>query len=205
MKEVFDFIKLIASSNGGAFAITGSFIWFVFWVHGKFVKMTTKHEGFELCCKELNSRVTSVEKNINEIKGEIQYIKSTLNALMNMQQNATLPVMQSHSPLSLTDLGKQLAAGFNADAIVNRNFTTIKAKIDSEVVAKTPYDVQTYCLEKIPVFPENYLDAEALNALKDFAFNNGRTLFECLKIVGLKARDAYFASTGIEPAQTTTP
>jgi hypothetical protein len=205
MKEFFDFIKLIASSNGGTFAITGGFIWFVLWVYGKFVKMTTKHEGFESCCKELNSRVTSVEKNVNEIKGEIQYIKSTLNALMNMQQNATLPVMQSHSPLSLTDLGKQLAAGFNADAIVNRNFTTIKAKIDSEVVAKTPYDVQTYCLEKIPVFPENYLDAEALNTLKDFAFNNGRTLFECLKIVGLKARDAYFASTGIEPALTPNP
>ena len=203
--EFFEVIKAIAGSSGGSFAIVFSLFGFVLWAYGKFVKMTTKHENFEKCCSELNTRVTSVEKNVCEIKGEIQYIKSTLNALMNMQQNSSQPVMKAHSPLALTEIGNQLAAGFDADGIVKRNFLAIKAKIDAEVIAKTPYDVQTYCLEKIPVFPENYLDAEALNALKDFAFNNGRTLFECLKIVGLKARDAYFASTGIEPALTTNP
>lgn len=198
MKEVVEFVKMVASSDGGSAAIVVLAIGFVFWVYGKFIKMTAKHDSFESSCSDLRNRVLSVERDISEIKGDIAYVKSTLNTIMNSMQNAAAQaVMQSHSPLALTEFGKKLAEGFDADGIVNRNFTTIRAKIDAEVPAKTPYDVQTYCLEKIPVFPEQFLDAEALTAIKSFAFNNGRTLFECLKIVGLNARDAYFKATGM--------
>ncbi len=197
MEKVFELIMKIAGSFGGSAVITAGGIWFVFWVYGKFVKMTAKHESFEKICTDLNDRVTSVEKNVNEMRGDLQYVKSTLNTLMNMVQNSSQALMQSHSPLALTEFGKELADRMGVDAILERNFSVIKAKIDTDVVAKTPYDVQTYCLEKIPVFPENYLTAEDLAAVKSFAFNNGRTLFECLKIVGLKARDAYFKASGM--------
>jgi len=197
MEKVFELIMKIAGSFGGSAVITAALIWFVFWVYGKFVKMAAKHESFEKCCSELNVRVTSVEKSVNEMRGDMQYVKSTLNTLMNMIQNSSQALMQSHSPLSLTEFGEKLANGMGVDAILERNFTGIKAKIDAEVVVKTPYDVQTYCLEKIPVFPEIYLNEDDLTAVKSFAFSNGRTLFECLKIVGLKARDAYFKATGM--------
>jgi len=197
MNNLLELIKTVGGSNGGAFAITAGMLWFVFWAYGKFVKMTVKHEEFEKCCTELKDRVNSVETSVKKIEGEIQYVKSTLNTMVNMIQNSTQAVMQAHSPLALTEFGEQLAAGFGADAIVDRDFPTIRAKIDAEVTAKTPYDIQTYCLEKIPVFPEQFLDAEAMAVIKSYAFNNGKTLFELLKIVGIKARDAYFKATGI--------
>lgn len=197
MTEILNIVKMIAGSNGGAAVITAAFLLFVFWVYGKFVRMSTRHDAFDKSCTSLNDRVSAVEKSVNELRGDMQYVKSTLNTLVNMIQSSPQAVMQAHSPLALTPFGEQLAEGFNADDIVTRNFSTIRAKIDADVVAKTPYDVQTYCLEKIPVFPESYLTAEDLATVKSFAFNNGRTLFECLKIIGLKARDAYFKATGL--------
>ena len=197
MEKIFELITTVAGSFGGSAVITAGVIWFVFWAYGKFVKMTAKHESLEKCCSDLNGRVTSVEKSVNEIRGDMQYVKSTLNTLMNMVQNSGQSIMQSHSPLSLTEFGERMASEMGVDSILSRNFAGIKAKIDADVVVKTPYDVQTYCLEKIPVFPEVYLTAEDLSSVKAYAFNNGRTLFECLKIVGLKARDAYFKATGM--------
>ena len=197
MHQAFELVKLIAGSAAGSAVITAALIWFVFWVFGKFVKMTTKHEGFEKSCADLNTRVEKLEGTVHEIKGDMQFVKSTLNNIVNMLQTAQKPVIQAHSPLSLTEFGLKMAADMGADAILSRCFSTIKARIDADVIAKTPYDVQTYCLEKIPVFPETYLDAEAIAAIKKYAFDNGRTLFECLKVIGIKARDAYFKATGI--------
>lgn len=197
MAQFFVLVKTIAGSFGGAFAITAGGIWFVLWVYGKFVRMATKHEAFEKRCEELQSRVAAVERSVHEIHGDIQYVKSTLNTIVNMVQNSGQSIMQAHSPLALTKFGTEMANEMGADAVLDRNFSTIRAKIDAEVPAKTPYDVQTYCLEKIPVFPENYLTAEDLASIKSYAFSHGRTLFECLKIIGLKARDAYFKATGL--------
>ena len=197
MSEFMDIVKMVAGSSGGAFAITLCIVTFAFWIYGKFVRLTTKHDAFETACNTLNSRVEKLEGDMHEVKGEIQYIKSTLNTLVNMVQTSNQALMQAHSPLALTEFGEQMAAGLGVDAILARDFPTIKAKIDAEVPVKTPYDVQTYCLEKIPVFPENYLDAEAIASIKTYAFNNGRTIFECFKVVGLKARDAYFKATGL--------
>ncbi len=197
MSQFIELIKVVAGSSGGSAVITAAFIWFVLWVYGKFVRMTTQHDAFEKSCAAVNARVEKIESDMHEVKGEIQYIKSTLNTLVNMVQTSTQAVMKAHSPLSLTEFGEKMASEMNADGILERNFAGIKAKIDAEVTSKTPYDVQTYCLERIPVFPENYLDKQALDAVKSYAFNNGRTLFECLKVIGLKARDAYFKATGL--------
>lgn len=197
MGEFLQVVKTIASSDGGAAVVTAAIVWFVFWTVAKFVRMSTKHDSFERTCDQLNARVEKIESGMHEVKGDIQYIKSTLNTIVNMVQTSNQALMKSHSPLALTEFGEKMAAGIGVDEILARDFATIKAKIDAEVTTKTPYDVQTYCLEKIPVFPENYLDADALSSIKTYAFNNGRTLFECLKVVGLKARDAYFKATGL--------
>ena len=197
MGEVFQLVKTVAGSDGGAAAITASAIVFVFWVYGKFVRMASRHDDIVSRCSELNGRASALEKDVGEIRGDMQYVKSTLNTLVNMVQNGGRVSMQSNSPLSLTDFGREMAAGMKADGILSRAFPAIRARIDADVPSKTPYDVQTYCLEKIPCFPEQYLDSASLDAVKSYAFANGRTLFECMKVIGLKARDEYFRSAGI--------
>ena len=197
MGELMEIVKMIAGSNGGAFAIMIGVLFLAFWVYGKFVRLCTKHDSFENTCATLNARVERLEGDMHEVKGDIQYIKSTLNTIVNIVQGHSASPMKAQSPLALTEIGEKMAADMGADAILSRNFNAIKAKIDADVPVKTPYDVQTYCLEKLPIFPENYLDQDSITSVKSYAYNNGKTLFECLKIIGLKARDEYFKVTGM--------
>ena len=47
MSQFIELIKVVAGSSGGSAVITAAFIWFVLWVYGKFVRMTTQHDAFE--------------------------------------------------------------------------------------------------------------------------------------------------------------
>ena len=207
-------LKQVLLSPVGSFGfVFGSIVligWFVFWIHGKFVTMLANHENMKAKCEEAKknseSAVDRIDKKIEDlrgdlhgVKGEIQYIKSTLNALTNSAQSqAQAPAMlKAHSPLSLTDVGLKAAADMNANTAIAINWEGIKAVMDRDITSRNPYDIQTYCLEKIPVAPEQFFDAKTLEAFKIYAFNNGRTLFECMKVIGILVRDKYFEVLGI--------
>ena len=159
--------------------------------------MKTEHEHLNNTCTCLDKKIENLRDDMHQIKGDIQYIKDMVNTQMNMQAQGQNAMIQRKSPLSLTDIGRTAATEMEAERIVAINWEKIMPCIAANVPSNNPYDIQTYCLERIPVAPDAFLDPVSLNSLKIYAFQHGRTLFECMKVIGIIIRDKYFESVGI--------
>ncbi len=205
-------VKTVITSPAGSFASVFGFVilcgWFIFWLHGKFVSMIAEHKHVNSKCDNLDTRIESLRNDIHEIKGDIQYIKNMVNVQVNTPVQGQKAMIQAQSPLSLTDVGKAAAAAMGAERIVAINWEKIQPRIAADIPSDNPYDIQTYCLEKIPVSPNLFFDPASLETLKLYAFKNGRTLFECMKVIGIIIRNKYFETKGMSldalDAQSTT-
>ena len=71
----------------------------------------------------------------------MSYIKGNMDFLRNDGAN----LIQSHSPISLTNEGKEIATQIDADGIISKNWEKIRKNIELPGV-NTAYDVQEYCL-----------------------------------------------------------
>lgn len=187
-----------AGSFGTAFAAVASFIYVAFRLHGHFVRMKAEHGHVRATCGDLRVRMDALSEAVHAMRGDVQYVKNTVDSMLNAKQRGDAsPLVQAHSPLSLTDSGKSAAAAMGAESAIAANWAAIRSKMDAEVASSNPYDVQTYCLERIPVAPGEFFPDQDLSAMKFYAFDNGRTLFDCMKVVGVLVRDAYLREKGI--------
>ena len=194
-------LKTVLISPAGSFASVFGIIvlggCFVFWLHGKFVAMIAEHKHVNSKCDNLDKRIESLRDDMHQIKGDIQYIKNMVNVQVNTPVQGHKAMIQANSPLALTDVGKIAAGEMGAERIVANNWEKILPRIAADIPGDNPYDIQTYCLERIPVAPDSFFDAASLESLKIYAFKNGRTLFECMKVIGIIIRNKYFETKGI--------
>ena len=191
--KVVEIIRLIVSSPAGSFGFVVSFVVFCFWVYGKFQRILHEHDTFEKRCGKM-------ETDIEQIKSNVVYIKGMLNLLTN--RNGRDEMIQAHSPLALTEKGRETATGMGAEAIIAANWENkILPKMNCELENKNPYDIQQYCLERVPVSPEDFLSSQDLERIKLYAYQKGHPLFSCLKVLGLLIRDAYLREHRIEVSE----
>ena len=205
-------VKAALSSPAGSFGFAASltilFFWVAFWLHGKFVSLVAKHDHLSEKCDDvrkhaddaydrLDKRIESLRDDMHEMRGDLQYIKSMINIQINTPVSGKEAMVQAHSPLSLTDVGRQAVTDMNASDAVAISWDRIKSIMDAEIVGRNPYDIQTYCLEKITISPERFFEQRFIDSFKIYAFNHGRTLFECMKVIGILVRDKYFEELGI--------
>lgn len=214
--QIVEIVKMAAGSTGGAFAMVLSGILFLAWLYAKFIRLCCRIEHLEAEAagtekraqsigERLDGRIETLRNDIHEIKGGLQYVKSMMNSLVNANQSNVAALVQAHSPLSLTDVGREAAAEMSAAEAVASNWDRVRAILDAEVPSRNPYDIQTFCLEQIPVAPERFFGKDVLDAFKVYAFNHGRTLFDCLKVVGVMVRDKCLVDRGIPLASLDGP
>ena len=202
-------LRTVITSPAGSFAfVFGAVVlvgWFMFWLHGKFMTMLAEHKHVKTDCESLDKKIESLRDDMHDMRGDIRYIKNMVNVHVNTPVQGQEAMVKAKSPLSLTSAGEAAAVAMGAERAVASNWEAIRSLIDSEVVARNPYDIQTYCLEKIPVAPERFFDAATLESLKMYAFRSGRTLFECLKVIGIIIRNKYFDAVGISLSELDKP
>lgn len=131
-------------------------------------------------------RFESVENKIDEIRRDMSYIKGNIDFLRNSGAN----LIQSHSPISLTNEGKEIATQIDADGIISKNWEKIRKNIELSGV-NTAYDVQEYCFMTASVEPEKFFDADSIIRIKDFAYQHGKSVQIYLHIIGLLIRDKF--------------
>ncbi len=102
---------------------------------------------------------------------------------------------QSHSPISLSAKGKEIAEILNFDNLLNDNWNNISSIINNET---NPYDIQMEFISKFLTYPERYIDADSLDNIKNDAFMRGLPLIEYLRMLGIMARDKYFLTHNID-------
>lgn len=66
---------------------------------------------------------------------------------------------QTHSPLSLSESGKEMILQLDLDKTLDKHWNNIKKIIDEDVTDKTAYDIQQYC-------PEKFIGKEAVKRIK---------------------------------------
>lgn len=177
-----DLIVNILNSVGGAFAFVGALLLLAFWA----VRKLTEWQCEMNASKDKTSKL---EGNIDDIKADISYIKGTLDMLKNNMSDA---LVKSHSPISLTEKGKQIATSMGVAEMIATNWDKICTCIERNVPNSNAYDIQQFCVETATISLGNFFNEEDVVKIKDFAFRAGQNIAYYGGMIGVLIRDKYF-------------
>lgn len=191
MSELAGILKAVLGSDAGAFGVVVAALWGVVAVTRKIERILADHDA-------LGKSVEKIETGLAQIGQDLMYIKAELRVRNTSSAGALL---QAQSPVSLTDKGKAAADAIDASGILAESWESrIRPAIASAAPSGAAYDVQQFCLERMPVEPEKFFSPGAIDRMKRFAFEHGVSLFEVASVVGILARDKYLAAVGAEAA-----
>ena len=191
--DIVNLLTHILGSPVGSFAfVLGLMLlggWLIFWTTKKVTEITSNHNVI----KETNSKIDSW---IDDLRKDMSYVKGTLEIMQN--QNGDLA--QAHSPISLTEKGKNLAETNHIQEMISANWQQIMSAIDKNVSNKNAYDIQQFCIQTMAVEPNVFLSDSDVLILKQQAYNAGKVLQEFSIIPAILIRDRYFTEKNIEMA-----
>lgn len=201
MSQAFQLLKDILSSDFGSFAFVFGVIclviWLTHWVTKKITEITASHGQMQKENRSVSDNVDRVcgkiECNIDDIRKDIAYLKG----MVDIFKSGQAPFAQSHSPVSLTELGSRVARELDAEGMIRRNWDCIVKDIEEHAGGMTAYDIQEYCMETAVVEPERFLLPDDMSSLKSYAFRNGRQIAVYAQIFAILIRDKYLQVKGI--------
>jgi hypothetical protein len=182
-------LKDILTSDVGSGTFVAGILMLCFWGIRRITQIESNHKTLtDINCK--------LDSHIDEIRRDIAYIKGSYD-IMKSSNNNTL--MQSHSPISLTEKGKQVAKELGAYNIIERNWGSIKDLLEANVEGKNPYDIQQYCIETVSVEPDKFFIKSDLDKIKQYAYANGQPLDLYTRMIAILIRDKFFKEHNIDP------
>lgn len=234
LETVFEILKSVfgnAAFIGGfvCVAIVGIALWLAWWGRGikekvskvdehekhmdEFRNAVAKFQG--LPCENhthIMERHDDEHRNAGErmtkVETSVIYLQKSLDSLTKgLQGNKGLiidPYSLNHSPLSITQKGREMMARLGVENMFDRNWERIDRYIDENVKDKNAYDVDQFCLEHAVVFPEHFLKKEEVNILKDDAYKEGLSLTSYMRVIAVLSRDKYLAVHNIEVPESET-
>lgn len=142
----------------------------------------------------------SDNKAIENIRTDIAYIKVSLGAILS-GGNSVNALIQSNSPISLTQIGKELAIRMQIESRIANNWDKIYAYLEKNLPSKNAYDIQQFCIERVSVYLDHFFSEEDVMFIKDFAYKEGKPLAYYGGMIGVMIRDAYFKHEGIDVSE----
>ena len=140
-------------------------------------------------------RESNTTKTLNKLEAKIDILPE-LKGKIELIYNSTLPankkMIESHSPIPLTKIGKEVAQKIKAEDIIDKGYINIKDTIKAnhtDIFNQNAYDIQeiifTYFSDRI----ETHLKADKLNSIKTEAYNRGVIVEDLYKILAVIFRD----------------
>lgn len=188
MGNVWEIVKEITTSPFGSLASVFAFLYLCGWLIYKITKVATEWAGKQ-------AGIEKLEKKVDTISTDIQYIKATLEVMQTVAPDKRFT--KSHSPVSLTKLGEEVAEKMKMKERIAANWERIYTLIDTSAIDKNAYDIQQLCIETATVFPSKLFGEKDLREMKEFAYNEGRPLAAYGSLIGVMIRDKYFEVKGI--------
>lgn len=177
---MWDVIKSILTSTGGSFAFVAGILYLTHWVVHYLTKNVSKLDN-------KMEKVDKLEQNMDSIKENLHFIKATLNVIQSNNSGLT----QSHSPIGLTEKGKDVASRMGINEILVRNWDNIYEFIEAQH-HENPYDIQQFCIETATINLDKLFCHQDVDKIKEFAFNEGQQLAYYGSMIGVIIRDKYF-------------
>jgi uncharacterized protein YajQ (UPF0234 family) len=180
MKEVL--LALVQHLNSSVFILIG-ILAVCFCVLYKLGKWTEKFKAHD--CK-IDEAGKNTERLIRlETKMDLVYMNTAKN-----------PLVQSHSPISLTKLGEDVSSNIKAAEILKNHYVQLK-KIMEHAQPKTAYDIQEQAMRIARESLDDLLNEDELVTVKDEAFKHGVPLEDVLVVIGILLRNEYLREKGI--------
>lgn len=110
--------------------------------------------------------------------------------------NPNMPAKRS-SPISLTDIGKEISTKIHADEIFARVKHEAKEYLVRSNREKNAYDIQIACIEWAKKDLLTKLVSDEIGLMKQIAFEKGILLEDVLVIFGVMMRDSIFKDMNI--------
>lgn len=178
--------ELIQQLNSSVFVllcILGAVGWVLYKV-GSWAEKFTHQEN----------RIGGLEKlshKVVEIATKIDLIYAYTNP------NATV---RSHSPISLTDSGKEIAAKISADAILSKCSVKLKREVEN-TRPKNAYDIQVASMAVAREKMLSCLDDNEITIIKDEAYKRGLLVEDIFNIFGVLLRNEILKDKDIPVAE----
>jgi hypothetical protein len=186
-------IQTLFENPAGGFGTMFAFTLAVFWVVASVSRKIGEHSR---AVEEMSKKTEKTDDRLERLRDDLGFIKSKL-LIFEEKLTGSDALTASHSPISLTDLGKKVAKEMDAERLIANDFERIVSVIDGSGAAN-PYDVQQFCVETATSFPDRFFSPESLSELKIFAYRQGRLLPAYGTMLGVMIRDAYFKRKGID-------
>lgn len=130
---------------------------------------------------KLSANIDKIKEDIAEIKAFIQVVRQDNNEFV-----------KAHSPLSLTEKGKKVAADLHIEDILKRQWSGLCKQISTKLnEGHNPYDIQEVCFEIGRTYSKILAENEFDN-VRLYAFKNGHNLADYDLLFGIVLRDMYF-------------
>ena len=142
------------------------------------------------------SHIKKIE-NVDDLCDRMVKLETMVN-LIYMNTNPR-KLVESHSPLSLSEEGKKAAESIQANKILERIHGKLEALVE-ETKPKNAYDIQVASLKSTSQMID-LLNEEELNKIKDFAFLQGLRLEDLFPIFGVLLRNMILEGRGIPIAE----
>ncbi len=147
----------------------------------KFGRFSKEFEGV---AKSVKSMGTDIRKNTMTLKSITTHLYSS--------GNATHGLFEHNSPITLTELGKNVLVESGGEEYLNRNYTSLIEEMEGENL-KTALDVQNYSSSLL--FQKT--EGDGFKDIKDWVYNNpvyneiNITMAEIIRVMGVSLRDKY--------------
>jgi hypothetical protein len=179
------------SSPAGSFSFVFAIMvlggWLIYWVTKRVTTIQSDHGT-------ISKSILKIEAHIDESRRDLSYLKGSMDIL---RQPGIPALVQSHSPISLNQLGASIAEELQVEKVIDRNWNIIFKVLESGVCDKNAYDIQQFILDQIATDPEKFIDKDGLVELKKYAFNKGLPLQYYTPVYGVIIRDKYLKQKGI--------
>lgn len=227
LEPVFEILKSVfgnAAFIGGfvCVAIVGIALWLAWWGRGIKEKVS-KVDSHEKYMAEFRDAVSSIKvlpcsnhghdierheseqrgmgNRITKVETSIEYLQRSVDTLTKNLQSGNRLILdkytESHSPLSISEGGREMMRRVGMQAMFDENWERIKPLIDEGVSDKNPYDIDQFCQEQSVVFPEKFLNKDQLDVLKADAYREGLTLTSYMRVIAVLSRDRYLEIQGM--------
>lgn len=140
---------------------------------------------------------TGVDNTLEYLKDAIKRLEIRIETILQRLPRSVNPAMiEGHSPLQLTELGKQISTDIDAERIAERYLLALTEAYRS----MNQYEIQEACFDyaATQIMPDlKAHDPEKAKALALYAFNTGKMLDELLQIIGIVLRNKVCKKLGI--------
>jgi hypothetical protein len=122
-----------------------------------------------------------------------------LKAVVDVTQfNSKQSVAQRKSPISLTEVGFEIAKALKVEDMLGRNWDKIFENLEANINDKNAYDIQQYCIETATIDLGAFIEKSDVDAIKQAAYKDGRPLAFYAPVFGVLIRDKYLKQKGID-------